>query len=84
MVLAERMLSFQKSNIMPIAVNFDTLITNGDDLELGLIKKASFHKSCKAMFNILKLKRAKSKHKDDDNNGNDEVPVQTRVGKMHF
>ena len=84
MVLAERMLSNQKSKIMPIAVNFDTLITGGDDLGLCLINKASFRKFYKAMFNISKLKRAKSKHKDDVNDGNDEVPVQTRVGKIFF
>ena len=51
MGFAGGILSFQKRSIISIAVNFNTLTRDGDDLGLYLINnKASFHKSCKTYF----------------------------------
>ena len=91
--LAERMLSFQKSN-MPTATFIEMAMRDDNkrcQLEMTMIwglclinNKASFHESCKRMFNSSKLDCAKSKHKDDSNDHNDKVPVQTRVSKLLF
>jgi len=80
--LAERMLAFQKEGIMPISVDFDALRKGSDSLEMSLFNnKASFHKNCKALFNITKLERIRSKSVEVDTEPiQDRTPVQTRVG----
>ena len=79
MDLNDRMLSLQKSNIMPIAVNFDALTRDDNVLGICLINnKTDFHISCKMIFNSSKLDPFKSKY--DDNGDSIDVPVQTCVG----
>ena len=55
---------FQEMNILPISLNLERL-DQGDGIEETLmLKKASWHTSCRCKFNSTKLKRAEKRKSD--------------------